>query len=190
MPPSKLADAVPFLGPFFRLGIAALRRMGLSRSGRPPITEGYMRQSVEQSLRRLGVSRIDILFLHEPSLDLIIEPARVIDAFRELKHRGIIRSFGVAGQWGALCSAVAEYPDLAEVVQTNENAWTSTDPIVPDITFGAITEGNQSFRSGALQPEIARQRLQQALARREDGIVLVSTRRAEHLHLLAQAARG
>ncbi|CAM3302543.1 aldo/keto reductase [Occultella aeris] len=59
-----------------------------------------MRKSVDESLERLGVDRLPLLFLHDPEYSTVAElskPGGAIDTLLELRDEGIIRSLGVAG---------------------------------------------------------------------------------------------
>src|SRR5262249_13209405 len=50
--------------------------------------------SCEQSLRRLGMSAIDLYHLHRP--DYLMDPEEVARAFSDLKRGGKVREFGVS----------------------------------------------------------------------------------------------
>ena len=50
--------------------------------------------SVDGSLKRLGIDKIDVLLLHRP--DLLMEPTEVAEAFDELERSGKVGSFGVS----------------------------------------------------------------------------------------------
>ena len=50
--------------------------------------------SVDGSLKRLGVDHIDVLLLHRP--DLLMDPAEVAEAFNELESQGKVGAFGVS----------------------------------------------------------------------------------------------
>lgn len=54
----------------------------------------HIEASCEQSLRRLGVDRIDIYQLHRP--DLLMDPHQVAGAFARLKQAGKVQAFGVS----------------------------------------------------------------------------------------------
>jgi aryl-alcohol dehydrogenase-like predicted oxidoreductase len=56
---------------------------------------GFLRASVEASLRRLRVDVIDVLELHNPRLDAIAHD-ECFATLESLKREGVIRSFGVA----------------------------------------------------------------------------------------------
>lgn len=50
--------------------------------------------SVDGSLKRLGIDKIDVLLLHRP--DLLMEPTEVAEAFDELERSGKVGAFGVS----------------------------------------------------------------------------------------------
>ena len=52
--------------------------------------------SVEGSLKRLGVDYVDALLLHRP--DTLMEPCEVAEAFDILEKRGMVKHFGVSNQ--------------------------------------------------------------------------------------------
>ncbi|HTB22019.1 MAG TPA: aldo/keto reductase [bacterium] len=60
--------------------------------------------SCEQSLRRLGVERIDLYQLHRP--DFLADPAEIARAFALLHSQGKVRYFGVSNFSPSLLSAV------------------------------------------------------------------------------------
>lgn len=53
-------------------------------------------ESVNGSLKRLGMDYVDVLLLHRP--DALMEPEEVAKAFDELKTSGKVRHFGVSNQ--------------------------------------------------------------------------------------------
>ena len=52
--------------------------------------------SVDGSLKRLGMEYVDVLLLHRP--DTLMEPEEVARAFSDLKESGKVRHFGVSNQ--------------------------------------------------------------------------------------------
>lgn len=51
-------------------------------------------ESVEQSLRRMNLEKIDVLLLHRP--DALMEPEEIAKAFDELQLSGKVLNFGVS----------------------------------------------------------------------------------------------
>lgn len=54
----------------------------------------HIRKSVEASLKKLGVERLDLLLLHRP--DPLLNPIEVSDAFLQLHVEGKVKEFGVS----------------------------------------------------------------------------------------------
>lgn len=64
------------------------------RPGSYDFSKEHILSSVEGSLRRLGVERVDVLLLHRP--DLLMEPEEVAEAFDELERSGKVGAFGLS----------------------------------------------------------------------------------------------
>lgn len=64
------------------------------RRGMYDFSKKHILESVEGSLKRLGVERVDVLLLHRP--DLLMEPEEVAAAFDELENSGKVGAFGVS----------------------------------------------------------------------------------------------
>ena len=60
--------------------------------------------SVDESLQRLRLGKIDLLMLHRP--DFLADPAEIARAFTELRAAGKVREFGVSNFRPSLLSAV------------------------------------------------------------------------------------
>ena len=88
--------------------------------GRYDFSAAHITNSVEGSLRRLGVERIDLLLLHRP--DYLGHPEEVALTLEALKNSGAVANFGVsnfsASQVDLLQSAFDE-PLLVNQVQIN-----------------------------------------------------------------------
>lgn len=62
--------------------------------GRYDFSHAHIVASVDGSLARLGVDRLDVLLLHRP--DALVEPEEVARAFDDLHAAGKVRHFGVS----------------------------------------------------------------------------------------------
>jgi D-threo-aldose 1-dehydrogenase len=94
-----------------RIGLAIRDAGGLpdgyvlaTKADRDPVTGDFsgaqMRRSVEGSLDRLGIERIELLYLHDPeniTFDEGTAPGGPLDALVEMQRQGVIGSLGVAG---------------------------------------------------------------------------------------------
>lgn len=152
---------------------------------RPPLTAAGVTASLEASLRRLGTDYVDLLLLHEP------EPARLVAAddlqraLQDLRNAGKVRAFGLAGSWRGVAASRAALPQDAWVVQTAEADW--QPPEAPDITYGVLAQGPQSFGQAGIDSQLAIGRLRAARARRPDGVLLVATTRPGRIAELVEA---
>ncbi len=67
--------------------------------GRYDFSREHILETVDGSLRRLGVDYLDVLLLHRP--DPLMEPEEVAEAFGKLKSSGKVRYFGVSNMSAA-----------------------------------------------------------------------------------------
>jgi D-threo-aldose 1-dehydrogenase len=79
--------------------------------------------SLETSLRELGTDYIDILFLHEPALQDEITP-EVIAYLDQARSTGLIRSYGLSGNYHDVHALSERFPMLGAVVQFPNDALT------------------------------------------------------------------
>ncbi len=56
-----------------------------------------MKQSVLESLEKLGLEKVDLLFLHEPQLVPIAEMDRILETLHDFKAQGLCKLIGVGG---------------------------------------------------------------------------------------------
>lgn len=56
-----------------------------------------MQRSVEESLEKLGVEQVDLLFLHEPHLVPMNDIERILDTLQSFKAEGYTKMIGVGG---------------------------------------------------------------------------------------------
>ena len=64
------------------------------KRGMYDFSKEHIISSVDGSLKRLGLERIDTLLLHRP--DLLMEPEEVAEAFNELEKSGKVKYYGVS----------------------------------------------------------------------------------------------
>ena len=163
---------------------AVARRVTGDRDRRPVVTPALVRGTVERSLRRLGRDRIDLSLLHEPAPERVEDIAAIF--FRPTRRswgREKVRAWGLAGAFAPSVALLVLGVDA--LLQAPENDWRA--PYVPAITYGALSGGAQSglAEGGAGgDAEAARGRLAAALARRPNGVVLVSSTRPRNVAAL------
>ncbi|WP_321388130.1 aldo/keto reductase [uncultured Enterococcus sp.] len=66
------------------------------RKGMFDFSKEHIVESVEGSLKRLGIDYVDALLLHRP--DTLVEPEEVAAAFDQLEQQGKVKYFGVSNQ--------------------------------------------------------------------------------------------
>jgi len=94
-----------------------VRRFDFSRDG--------VLRSIEGSLERLGVSRVDIVYVHDPDEHLDQAISEAIPALAELRDQGVIGAVGAGmNQWQALLRMVRA-ADLDAVMLAGR--WTLLD---------------------------------------------------------------
>jgi predicted oxidoreductase len=75
--------------------------------GRYDFSAAHILQSVEGSLKRLGVETLDLLMLHRP--DYLMDPVEVAGAFDRLHSAGKVREFGVSNFRSAQVSLLQQF---------------------------------------------------------------------------------
>ena len=81
--------------PSMRENILVQTKCGI-RPGQYDFSYEHIVNSVDGSLKRLGMEYMDVLLLHRP--DTLMEPEEVARAFSYLKESGKVRHFGVSNQ--------------------------------------------------------------------------------------------
>lgn len=62
-------------------------------------TDKAMAESLESSLRTIGIPSLDILFLHDPQAVPEAEGERIITTLLKFKEQGLAKRLGVGGNW-------------------------------------------------------------------------------------------
>ncbi|HXN90446.1 MAG TPA: aldo/keto reductase [Candidatus Sulfotelmatobacter sp.] len=115
--------------------------------------DGVMR-SLEASLRRLGLDRVDILHLHDPDTHVEEATDSGARALRQLRHAGTIAAFGVGMNRVATLVRIAETTDIDCLLVANRftlldrTAETALLPLCVEKEIAAIAGG--VFNSGLL----------------------------------------
>ncbi len=100
-----IGEALGGMAPEAVASLVLSTKVGEGREGFDPRSPVCIRESVERSLLRLGRSRIDLLFIHEPdrpdTYDWWDGPedfrGPVLDTLRDLKRQGLVGAIGLAG---------------------------------------------------------------------------------------------
>lgn len=78
----------------------------------------HILRSCDQSLKRLGVDRIDLYQLHRP--DLLMNPTEIASAFDRLKKQGKVRQFGVSNFLPSTLTALQAHCPMPLIVNQVE----------------------------------------------------------------------
>ena len=186
---------------------AAARVAGLKRKAQFSAAEG--RASLEHSLRELGVERVDLWLLHEPSPE-DLTGSDLLPLLSELRQAGKIGSYGVGAERSRVEGIWETHREFCRVLQYE---WSILD--LNPTRFSAAFRIQHRAISGALpalrtamerDPEICRRwsdaveaDLSQAdtcaallmglaLLRNAGGMVLFSSRDPAHIRAIAQSA--
>jgi hypothetical protein len=143
-----------------------------------------LRCSVEQSLRNLCTDHIDILYLHEPTLEQLVDADTIVTEGVRLKAEGKLRYLGLSGSANECQRIAARYPALAEVLQLEVpsfgNPGSQVEPLAGQVTFGHFrrADSEDSKRSST---DWVRRSLERGVKLNPNGAMLFSTRSAHHL---------
>jgi D-threo-aldose 1-dehydrogenase len=161
------------------IGAVVRRRGGLpagfvlaTKVDADPVTGDFsgarVRRSAEESLHRLGVASVPVLYLHDPEFHLTFEeamaPGGAVEALTALRDEGLAGHLGVAGGDVALMRRFVATGVFEAVV--NHNRWTlvdrSAEPLMDEahargVAFvnGAPYGGGMLVKGPDLQPRYA-----------------------------------
>ena len=143
-----------------RIG-AVVRRRGLpagfvlaTKVDADPVTGdfsgGRVRRSLEESLGRLGVDRVPVLYLHDPEFHLTLEealaPGGAVETLVALRDEGLAGHLGVAGGRLDLMRAFVATGVFEAVI--SHNRWTLLDRTADALLDDAVA-GGLAFVNGA-----------------------------------------
>jgi aryl-alcohol dehydrogenase-like predicted oxidoreductase len=165
-----------------RLGVnAALRRLTKRDSFIVPRTYDYSGRhvvaSVHHSLRALRTDRVEILYLHDPTLARLTEPDRLIDTLRGLQSAGKVRYFGLTGEVSNCMDILRHHPELGSLLQVDATAGSA--PL--DLLNAASIPFHGSYGHFRGASASVPQSLAAAIRTNRHGVILFSTRRAERV---------
>ncbi|MEO3808300.1 aldo/keto reductase [Sphaerisporangium sp. B11E5] len=143
-----------------RIG-AVVRRRGLpdgfvlaTKADADPETGDFsgarVRRSVEESLERLGVDRVPVMYLHDPEFHITFEeamaPGGAVEALVALRDEGVVGHLGIAGGPVDLMRRYVGTGVFAAVI--NHNRWTLVDRAAGPLMDDAAARG-VAFVNGA-----------------------------------------
>ncbi|MGP5450889.1 aldo/keto reductase [Pseudomonas helleri] len=139
------------------------------------------KRSLDDSLRRIGRSEIDIYTLHEPEHELLASDEWV-RWLEECVTSGKIRQFGIAISSDRLSGFLSKKTELSKFIQVSDSIYGEEKSILDSygipmqITYGYVSD---SRKKGSVEP--ASEILKKALKRNKNGAIIVSTTKADRL---------
>ena len=130
-------------------------------------------QSLQSSLRRIKRDYVDLFMLHEPPQELY-NLSETLDFLTTLQSQGLIRKFGVSGNWKSIEQIYFQAPDILEVIQVQDEVG------IPFEDLENFTGGSRLVTYGygdLLMPSSLTylDRIRYGLARNKGGALIVST---------------
>jgi len=161
-----------------KMGSSFGARLKLARRRHGRFRPAEITGSVHKSLRKLGMSTVDVVLLHDCRLhDLTDEVLYVLQA---MVQNGDIGAFGIAASVADAKEIICERPAFGSVVQTPDDG---ASPL-PAARGTLITHSISSYHD----VERYDLKLKRALERNATGIVLFSSCRIEHIRHNVQVA--
>ena len=120
------------------LAKAAGFNKGPQREPARDFSAAQARASVEASLRRLKTDHVDVLYLHEPRLELLGETDALLRTLQSLKDSGKVRYFGLSGHGNECARIAGAHPLLAQVLQTEVSTAAATEPAAAAVAPAAV----------------------------------------------------
>ncbi len=141
--------------------------------------------SLDRSLRRFGIDRIDLLLLHEP-VSGTMQSEVILEWLKREQDNGRIRAWGLAGQARCMDTWLSTDHPLAMVLQVRDSLDRKEADLVRSrgrdlqITYGYLS-ASATLPGAPRATEI----LEMALRRNVTGSILVSSRQLAHVGELA-----
>ena len=167
------------------------------------------RRSLERSLRELGIDYVDVWLLHEATAD-DLDGSDLLSFLQDAQQQGLIGAFGAGAERGRIRELWQRHRDYCRVLQFEWSVLEEEEASYPGafvIHHRAISGAFETFRDRFEQDEYLCRRwsdavnldlsnskalagvlLQAALASNPQGMVLFSSRVAEHIRSNVQAA--
>jgi predicted oxidoreductase len=117
--------------------------------GRFDFSKEHILSSVDASLSRLGVEKIDILLLHRP--DPLVDPEEVAEAFSKLKASGKVGRFGVSNMSGGQMRFLQAHLDEPLVANQLEMSLLKTDWLDAGVHVNQEEGKLASFPDGTME---------------------------------------
>jgi aryl-alcohol dehydrogenase-like predicted oxidoreductase len=179
IPTGRLGSMIPGWNYAAMAGRLAKRLVASHRSSaqlpRRDFSAGRAKSSLEDSLRALRTDYIDVLYLHEPALELLTDADGLANTLEELKAAGKVRYIGLAGHAAACTGIARRHPRLAQVLQIEVAADSEGLPNKASADIAAVAVTFWEFAAGPVPAERLRTTVERVLAAAPHGVTLLST---------------
>ena len=144
---------------------------------------------MQKSLKALRTDWLDILFIHEPQISDIPQLLEIREWLQSLKNQGVVRYLGLAGQSANCVEINTKIPGLFDILQVEDSIENHEADVVISagfdlqVTFGYLRKSFESHH-----PIDPTEVVKKALARNNNGMILVSSRNLARLKSIASLA--
>lgn len=172
-------------------GLARRAGLGGDRQRVRALSPAAAEASLAKSLKALQTDWLDILFVHEPQLGDVSELHALAEWFQRQKSSGRVRYLGLAGSAGNCLAVIQQVPAVFDVFQVEDSLAGREADILSatglplQITYGYLRRAVAQPGDAVASPTDGLAVMRAALARNRNGMVLVSTRKANRLRELA-----
>lgn len=116
--------------------------------GRYDFSADWIRTSVENILKRLGIEQLDILLLHRP--DPLMQPEEVAKVFEELLEAGKVKQFGVSNMHHYQMDYLRSHLSMPLVANQLQMSLLNHQWLDEGITAGMASGANTHFSPGTV----------------------------------------
>jgi len=138
--------------------------------------------SLYRSLRALRTDYVDILFLHDPTLERMAEPDRLFDTLQGLQSQGKVRFLGLAGGARDCLAIIRRYPAQHWLVQLNA----APGPVELELFSAQSVPFQSSYGHFRDKKEPIASLLATSVRANRDGVILFSTRHPAHVRAMVK----
>lgn len=133
----------------------------------------HAHQSLQSSLRRINRDYVDLFMIHEP-LEELINLSETLEFLTTLKSQGIIREFGVSGNWRSIEPICLGAPGILRVIQIQDEVGAPLE-VLGNIGGSSrlVTYGYGNMLIPARPTYL--DRIRYGLSRNKGGAIIVST---------------
>jgi predicted oxidoreductase len=138
--------------------------------------------SVDRSLRSLRTDHVDILYLHDPTLERMTEPDCLFDTLQGLKSQGKVRFLGLAGSAQHCFAIIRRYPEQHWLVQLD----VAPGPGELELFSAQSLRFQSSYGHFRDKKDPIESLLATSVRANRDGVILFSTRRPAHISAMVR----